>query len=338
MARTRWWIHLIIWASLYLFWVTILQNRSFTLSRTLTVEFCYLLFIAANFYFNSYITIPKFLHRKKYLAFGSLLLSGILIGSFLRTLLAVYMNSHFFQPGGNQPAFSTVFFRSLLNISIWVLCSVALQLIFEKIRFRKYVDALETEKTKNELDFLKAQFNPHFLFNSINSIYGHIDKNNSTARNMLLTFSEMLRYQLYECNTDAISIDKEIHYIRNYTALQQIRKEEDLVVRLTIREEVRGFSIAPLLFIAFIENAFKYVSNNESEENKVEICLDRQDDLLLFSIFNTKEKNNRPPFEHQGIGIANVRRRLELLYPGKYDLSIKEEDHSYQVDLKIQLS
>jgi len=335
--KVRWWIHIIVWISLYLFWVTVLQNHALTLRRTLTVEFCYLLFIAGNYYFHIYFSIPKLLYRKKYAAFGVSLLGGIVAGAYLRTLLSLYMSRHFFQPGANQPVFTTVFFQSLLNISVWVVCIIAVQLILEKIRFRKYIDALEKEKTKNELDFLKAQFNPHFLFNSINSIYGHIDKNNPTARNMLLTFSEMLRYQLYECNVETISIDKEINYIRNYTALQQIRKEEDLVVHLAIHPEVRGFTIAPLLFIAFIENAFKYVSNSESEENKVEISLDKKDGILLFSIVNTKENNPGRPLKQGGIGIANVQRRLELLYPGRHDLSIQEADHTYEVILKIQL-
>ena len=336
--KVRWWIHIILWASLYLVWVTILQNHALTIRRTLTVEFCYLLFIAANYYFHTYFSIPRLLYRKKYAAFSCSLLGGIVAGSFLRTLLSLYMNRHFFLPGKEQPAFTTIFFQSLLNISVWVLCILAVQEILEKIRSRKYIDALEKEKTKNELDFLKAQFNPHFLFNSINSIYGHIDKNNPIARSMLLTFSEMLRYQLYECNVDAVSIDKEINYIRNYTALQQTRKEEDLVVRLAIHPEVRGFTIAPLLFIAFIENAFKYVSNSDSEENKVEISLDKKEGFLLFKTFNTTEKNPGIPLKQGGIGIANVQRRLELLYPGRHDLSIQEADHSYQVTLKIQLS
>ncbi|HMI63267.1 MAG TPA: histidine kinase [Puia sp.] len=337
MMKVRWWIHIIVWASLYLFWVTILQNHAITLSRTLTVEFCYLLFIAANYYFHIYYTIPHFLYRKKYLAFAGSFIGAIVLASVLRTLLAIYMTKHIFLPGGDQPAFATVLSRSLLNISVWVVCIIAVQLVIEKIRFRKYIDALEIEKTKNEMDFLKAQFNPHFLFNSINSIYGHIDKSNPTARNMLLTFSEMLRYQLYECNVDAINIDKEINYIRNYTALQQIRKEEDLVVRLAIGQEVRGFAIAPLLFIAFIENAFKYASNNESQENKVEISLDKQDGVLFFKTFNTKDKNPGSPLERGGIGIANVKRRLEILYPDKHDLSIQDTDHAYEVSLKIQL-
>lgn len=338
MIRARWWIHIASWAALYLFWVTVFQNHALTLSRTFTVEFCYLLFIAGNYYFQLFFAIPKLLYRKKYLAFGGSLLGGLVVSSFLRTLLALYMNAHFFPPGGTRPAFNTVFFNSLLNICVWVTFLLTIRLIAEKIRFRKTIDLLQKENTKNELDFLKAQFNPHFLFNSINSIYGHIDKNNPTARNMLLTFSEMLRYQLYECNVDAIGIDKELNYIRNYTALQQIRKEEDLVVQLKIGQEVRGFTIAPLLFIAFIENAFKYVSNNESGESRVEISLDKLDGTLLFDLLNTKEKNGHPALEHQGIGISNVKRRLELLYPGRHDLSIQEQDHSYRVSLKIQLS
>ena len=336
MFRNRIWMHIATWGLLYLFWITVLQNHALTFSRTLTIEFCYLLFIAGNYYFNIYFTIPQFLHRKKYLSFGGLVAGGIVMGAFLRTLLSIYINEHFFSPGATEIAVGTVFFNSLLNISLWVTCIMAVRLIIEKIHFRKYIDTIEKEKTKNELDFLKGQFNPHFLFNSINSIYGHIDKSNPTARNMLLIFSEMLRYQLHECNADIININKEIHYIRNYVALQQIRKEEDLVVRLNITKEVQGFSIPPLLFIAFIENAFKYASSSEAV-NKVEICLDKNADLLIFQALNTREKNNGTWIKHQGIGIANVGRRLELLYPGRHELQIDDAEKFYLVTLKIQL-
>src|ERR1700738_5351888 len=108
MIRNRWWIHLATWAALYLFWVTVFQNHALTLSRTFTVEFCYLLFIAGNYYFQLFFAIPKLLYRKKYLAFGIALLGGLVMSSFLRTLLALYMNAHFFLPGGTRPAFSTV--------------------------------------------------------------------------------------------------------------------------------------------------------------------------------------------------------------------------------------
>jgi len=338
IARYRVWAHIATWALLYLFWITVLQNRSITFSRTLTVQFCYLAFIAGNYYFDLYYTIPRFLYRRRYVLFGLSVIGGILVASFLRALLAIYMTTHVFQPGSRTPEFQPIFLNSLLNIGFWTLVILAVHLVIEKIRFRKYIDTIEKEKTKNELDFLKAQFNPHFLFNSINSIYGHIDKTNPTARNMLLTFSEMLRYQLYECNVDSIGIDKEVHYIRNYVALQQIRKEEDLVVRLAIGKEIKGFSIAPLLFIAFIENAFKYVSTS-ADENKVEVSLDKKEEnIVLFRVYNTKDRNLGNNIKHSGIGIVNVRRRLELLYPGRHDLQIKDSEKSYEVNLEIRLA
>jgi hypothetical protein len=327
------------WVVLYLFWIVVFQKRAFAFSRTITVQFCYLLFIAANYYFNLYFAIPAFLYKKKYTVFALLFLAGIITASLLRVPLATYLSEHYFAPGKTPPGFSELFINSFINIFIWTICLVSGKLIIDRIRFQKYVDAMEKEKTKNELDFLKAQFNPHFLFNSINSIYGNIDRGNSTARNMLLTFSEMLRYQLYECNTDRIPIDKEISYIKNYVALQQTRKADNLLVQLHIDEDMKGFNIAPLLFIAFIENAFKYVSHYEDKMNKVEISLCKNGSNLVFKSLNTKENfNGRVIMHSSGIGIANVKRRLELLYPQKHELKMHSDESFYEVVLNLQLS
>ena len=327
-----------MWAGLYLLWIIVFQRRTFVFSRTMTIQFCYLLFIAANYYFNIYFTVPAFLYKKKYGIFALLFLAGIMAASLLRVPLATYLNEHYFAPGKTPPAFSELFFNSFTNIFIWVICLVAGKLIIDRIRFQKYIDAMEKEKIKNELDFLKAQFNPHFLFNSINSIYGNIDKGNSTARNMLLTFSEMLRYQLYECNTSKISLEKEVHYIRNYVALQQTRKPENLAIQLNISEEIKGIMVAPLLFITFIENAFKYVSHHETKLNEVKISICRKNNQLVFQAFNTKEALNGYKIDnHKGIGIANVKRRLELLYPQKHELIINSADSFYEVILNLQL-
>jgi two-component system, LytTR family, sensor kinase len=329
---------MVLWVALYLFWIWVFQRRSFGLSRTMTVEFCYLFFIAGNFYFNVLYTIPRFLYRRKFIPFTALLVGGIIAGALLRVPLAAYLNRTHFLQGQPQPGIYVLFSNSLLNIFIWTICLVAAKLIADRIRFQRYIADMEKEKARTELDFLKAQFNPHFLFNSINSIYGHIDKKNASARTMLLTFSDMLRYQLYDCNTERIGIDKELAYIRNYIALQRTRKEENLVVRLHIGDNIKGFTIAPLLFIAFIENCFKYVSDNDACENRVEISFTRTGDLLTFKAFNTKEHRYMRPVDHKGIGIANVKRRLELLYPGKYDLAIEDLDQSYETTLNIPLS
>jgi two-component system, LytTR family, sensor kinase len=338
MGRQKIWPHLLLWFILYLLWVIVFQRRAFTFIHTVTVEFCYLFFVAANFYFNIKYAIPHFLYQRKYMEYAALFLGGILAGALLRVPLAMFLNKYYFLPSGQSPSPKELFINSLTNIFIWVLVLVAGKLIYDRIRFQQYVQDIEKEKSKTELDFLKAQFNPHFLFNSINSIYGHIDKNNTSARNMLLTFSEMLRYQLYECNTESIPIEKELNYIKNYSLLQQSRKEENLVVRLNAADNIKGFVIAPLLFIAFIENCFKYAGENEKGESKVEIELQKINDTLCFRVFNTKDNSRPSSIEHKGIGIANVKRRLDLLYPDRYELNIDDRETSHEVTLKLQLS
>ena len=331
------WFDIIWWAALYLFFVFILQNRVITLSRSLTVQFCYLVFIAANYYFQVLYGIPRFLHRKQYLLFVTLLITGIAVTAALRVPLVVYMNSHVFPSGNNTQGLIDIFYSSLLNIAIWTIIILSIKLMLDRMRLQQRLDKMEKEKAKAELDFLNAQFNPHFLFNSINSIYAHIDKHNPTARNMLLSFSEMLRYQLYDCNTNYISVDKEMSYIRNYVAIQQARKESRVQVCLTVGDSVTGFFITPLLFIAFIENAFKYVSDHEEKDNRVVIAFERKDNELLFYCHNTKETRNGSSIEHKGIGIANARRRMALQYPGRHALNIVDHEDIYEVTVNLQL-
>lgn len=338
MKRSSVWISIGLWVGLYLCWITLFRDRVFTVTRTLTVQFCYLLFVAANYYSQLYYAIPRLLNRKRYLAFALFLPASIAVTALLRTPLAIWLQVHFFRPGFPAPDASTVFRDSFLNIFIWVIFLVSIRLVLEKIWFRQYMDNMEKQRIRNELDFLKAQFNPHFLFNSINSIYGHIDRKNGKARTMLLSFSEMLRYQLYECDVDHIVIEKEVQYIRNYVALQQERKEENLEVVVDIPDDVRGFTIAPLLLITFVENAFKYVSNYEDRDNRVVISLRREGERLSFRAFNTVDDGMvRLEMEKGGIGIANARRRLDLQYPGRHTLEITDGGDSFEINLSLNI-
>ena len=345
MKQQRIWISIGLWAGLYACWITLFHDHVFTITRTLTVQFCYLLFVAANYYLQLRYAIPRLLHRKRYLSFILLFPAAIALSALLRTPLAIWLQVHVFRPGSPAPDAAGVFRDSFLNIFIWVVFMVAVQQILEKIADRQYVDAMEKQRIRNELDFLKAQFNPHFLFNSINSIYGHIDRKNGKARGMLHSFSEMLRYQLYECNVDKIVIEKEIQYIRNYVALQQERKEENLRVELDIAEDVRGFTVAPLLLITFVENAFKYVSGYEDRLNEVVISLRRKETGLVFRAYNTTEDGGTGRASGAigatgkgGIGIANARRRLDLQYPGAHELSIADRGDSFEVLLHLTIS
>jgi two-component system LytT family sensor kinase len=327
--------HLLFWLFAYLFWIFIFRNGTLVLTHAITIQFCYLVFIAGNYYFNWLYTVPRLLNNRKYLTFGLCFLLGVMIGALLRVPVSYLVNTYLFKADTSHFNTLKVFFDSFVNILFWVVLILAARLIIEKINSQRYIEQIEKEKSDNELNFLRAQFNPHFLFNSINSIYAHIDKTNKIAREMLLVFSEMLRYQLYECNVEQIELEREINYIRNYIAIQKSRIDERIQLSFCAAETNGSLLVPPLILITFIENAFKYVGFNEGRENKIEISLKHHDNLLEFSVFNTKDSFIDRAQGASGLGIANVQRRLELLYPGRHALTIDDQENTYAVCLTL---
>lgn len=327
--------HLIFWLFAYLFWIFIFRNGTLVFTHSITIQFCYLVFIAGNYYFNWLYTVPSLLNNKKYIPFGLCFLGGILTGAILRVPVSFFVNSYLFEVNTSDFSPLRVLFDSFVNILFWVVLILATKLIIEKIKSQRYIEQIEKEKAANELNFLRAQFNPHFLFNSINSIYAHIDKSNKGARDMLLVFSEMLRYQLYECNVEQIQLDREINYIRNYIALQKSRIDERIEVSFYAAETNGNTLVPPLILITFIENAFKYVGFNECKANRIDICLKHNKGVLEFNVFNTRDAVIDQRQDSSGLGIANARRRLELLYPGKHSLNIDQREDTYEVNLTL---
>lgn len=196
---------------------------------------------------------------------------------------------------------------------------------------------LEKEKLSTELNFLRSQINPHFLFNCINNLYFQIDRKNEVARNTLFGFSEILRYQLYDCEKPTVPIEKEVDYLTNYINLQLLRKDKLLNCSFEVEPTVKNFEIAPLLIIPFIENAFKHVSNKTDKENLLSVSLNKNETHFFLNIINDKDHFSERKKGPKGIGIQNVKRRLELLYPKKYELTIRNEPIKYEVILKINL-
>jgi LytS/YehU family sensor histidine kinase len=305
------------------------------LTHAITIQFCYLVFIAANYYFNWLYTVPHLLNQKKYLQFGLCLIAGVIVCSIIRVPVSLLVSKYLFRVGVLHFNFINVFFDSFINILFWLVLILTAKLIAEKISSQRYIEQIELEKAANELNFLRAQFNPHFLFNSINSIYAHIDKNNKDAREMLLVFSEMLRYQLYECNVEQIELDRELNYLRNYIALQKSRVDKRINISFHTDEASGNIKVAPLLLITFIENAFKYVGFSECRENRIDIQIHYNDSELIFAAFNTKDTFINHSEGASGLGIANAKRRLELLYPGKHKLEINDRENDYMVTLTL---
>jgi two-component system LytT family sensor kinase len=304
----------------------------------MTIEFCYLIFITADYYSINNFIVPQFLLKKKYVLFVSSTIIVIALSAWLRALVAIQMNLHFFHVTPVSD-FRSLYLNSLINISLWVLSVTIGKMLVDRIQTQQQLELLEKERVKNELNYLKAQINPHALFNSLNTIYGHIDKSNQVARNILLQFSELLRYQLYDCGAEKVNLEKEIGYIENYIAFQRLRKDEKLIVTFQNGNIGMGLQIAPLLLVVLIENAFKFASNFSEKENKISIKIFTKGKVLYSSFINTKEApQNSMNRNSTGIGLANLKRRLELLYTHKYELTTHIDNDFYETNLSIDLS
>lgn len=328
--------HLVFWTSLYVLWIAIFRSYAVALSKTVTIEFCYLVFIMLDFYAINNFIIPRFFVQKSYGLFIASTGMLIALSAWLRALVAVEMNSTFFHAPVSD--FPTLYVNSLLNIALWVLIITTGKMLLEKIQSQQQYELLEKARVHQELDYLKAQINPHALFNSLNTIYGHIDKNNQTARNILLQFSELLRYQLYDCSAEKIGLEKEIEYLRNYVEFQRLRKDEALHVEFDTGQIEQGLHIAPLLLVILFENAFKYVGNLPGRENRICVHLSTENKQLKCRISNTVDGNVKSGNTNgNGIGLTNLKRRLELLYGGKYRLTTEAGNTIYETQLMINL-
>ncbi|RYF99338.1 MAG: hypothetical protein EOO02_17125 [Chitinophagaceae bacterium] len=190
---------------------------------------------------------------------------------------------------------------------------------------------LKAKQKESELSFLRSQINPHFLFNSLNNIYSLVYERSEKSLEAIAGFSELMRYMLYN-NDELISVSTEINYIRRYIQLQQLRFDEMIDVTLEITGHESGMKIPPLLLIPFIENAFKH-GVGANGKGKISIIIELKKDEIRFSSSNLKQQSMK---DHQGgIGIQNVRKRLDLIYPGRYKLVIEDKGNNFNVKLDI---
>jgi LytS/YehU family sensor histidine kinase len=192
--------------------------------------------------------------------------------------------------------------------------------------------ALEQEKLSTELAWLKAQINPHFFFNTLNSLYSLTLARSEKSAEMVLRLSHLMRYMLYEASANTVSLKDEIAYIENYISIEQMRFADRLDLSFQYSGDTSGQLISPLLLLPFIENAFKHGIRDSSGWITINLKVD--DNFLYLKVENSYTipvKAKEP-----GLGLANVKRRLELAYPGKYELNIRQSENIYSVDLKLQ--
>jgi LytS/YehU family sensor histidine kinase len=208
---------------------------------------------------------------------------------------------------------------------------------FEWIKDRKIKAELEIDKIASQLELLKSQINPHFLFNTLNNIDVLILDEPQQASDYLKKLSEILRFMLYETNSERVPLSKEIEYIKKYIELQKIRTLNNKFVEFEITGETKDKFIAPMIFLHFIENAFKY-STNKKIENAISIRFDISENRILFFCKNHNIISRDTNPDKNGLGIQLIKQKLDLIYKKAYNLNVKEENNWYIVNLEIQLN
>lgn len=230
-------------------------------------------------------------------------------------------------------------YYSFWDISIYFAVYIVLTSLLHLARGWFRLQEMETEKTETELKALRSQINPHFLFNSLNSIYSLARKHSEMVPEKVVQLSDLMRHVIYESDADSISLEKEIEMIRNYIELQNLRTLDAEKIELEVLGDLKEKKIAPLLFLPFVENSFKHGLKGGGDKVFVRINIQVQQDSLLFEIENSKGKNiDIQDGKYKGIGIENVRKRLDLIYPEKYSLDIADIENTFKVTLNLKLT
>ena len=330
--------HVLFWMIVALLWFYLRYQDYDSLQQAALITVIKVIDLVILIYFANIILVPKLLYRKKYGWFVAAFIVSITFSSYIKMLImGKVLNDQ------DLLSFSTHVKEKIYNNFIThfflVLAGIAVKLIFDYVELQKQMAEVAKEKAEAELNFLKSQINPHFLFNSLNSVYFLIDKSNASARAALHKFSDMLRYQLYECNGEKIPVEKEINYLKDYVDLQRLRINEDCSVQFLCSPDVKDFSIEPLLLIPFVENSFKHLSSHKGKDNEVQINISRSNGAMHLSVRNTTDGKQTIEIGKQGgIGLNNVKKRLELLYPAKHSLEINKKEGWYGIDLILSIS
>lgn len=278
------------------------------------------------FYFNYSYTIPRYFEKRKFIIYlftivGSILLLFIVLRLFVYT---IGVSPSVFHLMGNKRLIGSLVPRAILVI-------IAAHYIYNNVKSKQIIK----EKEKAELQLLKSQIAPHFLFNTLNSLYSlAIVKSDKTAQS-ILDLSSLMRYVISETQEDNVLLKNEINHLQNYINLQKTRLTNETIVNFTINGNFDSLKIAPLLLIIFVENAFKYGVSTE-EKSTISIDIKRENDTFIFSVENDK-MDLLDDGDNTKIGLKNVKNRLNLIYGKKHRLTITENEKSYHVNLEIEL-
>lgn len=302
-----------------------------------------LIFLPGHLFFSymqMYYVIPRYLVKRRYkqyilisfllltisVAYAHLVQIAILGGSLGRLYWERYFHYKNFFIRFGRSAFS-LFFTSGLAVSI--------KLFKEWFRQRQQTLQVENEKIKIELESLRSQIHPHFLFNTLNNLYSLTLTSSTSASLVVEHLSDLLRYMLYECRDPYVRVERELDMLKKYLELEKLRYGDRLDVAFNVSGDTSGLAVSPLLFLPFVENSFKHGVSQQLDQCWINIHIHIQDDTMTFQVSNSRTEKHDSTFG--GLGMQNVKKRLQLLYPGTHKLKISEEEEVYVVKLELKL-
>jgi two-component system LytT family sensor kinase len=291
------------------------------------------LMLIGFFYLNAVLMIPRLFYKKKYALY-----TLAIFGSFATYVMILWLLKISFTPSDKSFEFRKhVFFSTFVFLFI-LACSIAYKTIRDKIAADNLAKEKENEYLKTELSLLRSQVSPHFMFNVLNNMVALARKQSDLLEPSLIKLSSLMRYMLYETDEEKVSLEKETDYLQSYIDLQQQRFSKKVIIHVTMCPADKLYDIEPMLLIPFVENAFKH-GTGMIEQPQIDIVLKAEKNILYFTVSN---KYNPSSVEIKdkasGIGLTNVQRRLNLLYPKKHTLQINRRDDRFTVSLQLNLA
>lgn len=339
-AIPRWAKHLLFWLSFISFFAILWGSFKGNYIKEYLSQLIFLPPKLLASYITIYVLIPKYLLSNRLISFFKLFILLIIAAGAFNWALSVYVENPLFYPEEDFGSFWSIgkILKSATYIyPVVVVCSL-IKLLKHWYKNQQLAQQFEQDKLSAELKFLRAQIHPHFLFNTLNNLYALTLKKSEEAPEIVLKLSDLLNYMLYECNAEKVPLKKELELVKNYVELEKLRYGDRLDVALNFQIE-KEIDIAPMLILPFIENCFKHGVSGETEDSWVSIDVLVNSNMLQLKVDNSKSQEiTKDEREYrEGIGLKNVKRRLELLYEGAYELKILDTEESYLVVLKIEL-
>lgn len=332
--------HALFWIAHVVFYGVLWGSFDDDYKKTFFEELMYLPVRMIFTYFTLYYLLPRFLLTGQYVAF----FTGFLLSSLVACIAQRYIAFNYVYPLYYPEALVDPFLyppkviKMFVGIYPFTFLAVTIKLLKYWYANKHAQQVLTKEKLQAELKFLKTQIHPHFLFNTLNNLYALTLKKSDRAPDMVLKLSELINYMLYECTSDEVLLAREIKFIRNYIDIEKMRYGDRLDIDIRVTGEIGERKIAPLVILPFVENCFKHGASEDIQQSWVKITIDAGEDHLIAKVENSKASEHGPRGTggYEGIGIQNVKRRLDLLYPGRHELKIINGEETFLVILSIQ--